>query len=78
MESKIEINFTASVQELTNIIKSNEPEDVAHAFSETIAKACHLHCEADDKARKAERELASIKDVLVNYALAQLGKEDLR
>ena len=72
MENEIKINFTATVQELTDIIMTHEPEDVAKAFSETIANACHLHCEADAQARKAEKELAAIKEALVTYALNQL------
>lgn len=72
MENEIRISYTASVKELTDIIMGNEPEDVAKAFSATIADACHLHCMAEDRARKAEKELASVKEALVKYALSQL------
>ena len=75
MEDKIEIKATTTVEELTEIINSNGTTEVAEAFHKYMRKHTDDWYEQYDRAKKAEKELAGIKDVLVKFALNQMQRE---
>ena len=74
MENKIEIKTDMTVEELTQIIFSNDASAVAKAVHTHIIKQVNNWYEQYDRANKAEKELAEIKAALVNYAIKQLNQ----
>lgn len=71
-ENKIEIKNNTTVEELTEIVMNNEPEKFIKAFHDYMMKQVDNWYVQYDRANKAEKELASIKDVLIKYALKQM------
>lgn len=74
MENKIEIKSTTSVEELTQIIMNNEPEDAAKAFRNYINKQTEDWYEQYSRADKAEKELAEANAAILNWAIKQMNQ----
>lgn len=72
MEEKIEIKVTATEEDLLDIINNNTPEAVAKAFHAYIIEKNGKWYKEYDRANKAEKELASIKDAIVAYAVKRM------
>ena len=75
MEEKIEIKTTTTEEELLGIINGNTAEEVANAFREYMTKQTSDWYDQYDRANKAEKELAYIKSVLVEFALITLKEK---
>ena len=75
MEEKIEIKTTTTEEELLGIINGNTAEEVAKAFREYMTKQTSDWYDQYDRANKAEKELADIKAVLVEFALTTLKEK---
>lgn len=75
MEEKIEIKTTTTEEELLGIINGNTAEEVANAFRKYMTKQTSDWYDQYDRANKAEKELADIKSVLVEFALITLKEK---
>lgn len=69
MEDKIKITCTITEEELLVIITNNEPSEVAKAFFDYIIHDNGRWYDEHERANRAEKELASLKEVLVAYTL---------
>ena len=75
MEEKIEIKNTTTEEELLGIINGNTAEEVAEAFRGYMTNQTSDWYDQYDRANKAEKELAYIKSVLVEFALITLKEK---
>lgn len=75
MEEKIEIKTTTTEEELLGIINGNTAEEVAEAFRGYMTNQTSDWYDQYDRANKAEKELAYIKSVLVEFALITLKEK---
>lgn len=75
-QNKIQIECTTSEAQLCEIIKTNNPEDVAKSFRDYITRQTNSWWTERDRADKAEKQLREIEHELAKVYIVKLKSEN--